>query len=284
MAQTLAAAQNHIEQLPPVPTLTLGLAPGIDLEFVSDVPDSAADRRLAVRNSTLYAIIGHRTDTQLPFLGGYVGMSQALHSTRAGISWTHWVVAQRAIRPTGMALLHCRVPPRSDQLLVLESRVIQRLSTDLGTLALTNTHTAAETAAGRLAKRPRALQATLYLADTVAEHLHQAALGGRHNPWPAPAPNAREAAVRIVLRASQLEGRALDTTEVVERLAESGYTTNGSTRWRSVRRDLTRREQDTHSPRIRAVNHRARVVYHAPALGLTEALREYDRVHPRHGG
>lgn len=46
----------------------------------------------------------------------------------------------------GMARVHCLSPLGNDRPLLLESRVIQRLSTDLGMLSLTNTHTSAETA------------------------------------------------------------------------------------------------------------------------------------------
>lgn len=269
----------RIPQLAAVPTTTQQLAPGLTLEFLTEVPDDAAGRRLAVRASTLYAIVGHRRDTSEPYLGGYVGMSQALHSARADVSWTRWVVAQKAIQPTGMVLLHCEQPLGTDQLLVLESRVIQRLSADLASLALTNTQTSANVAAARLSSL--ALQATIRLADQIAEEIHRTALFGFQNPFPAPAANAREASVRIVLRASKLELRGLETTEVVERLEAAGHTTTGSTLWRSVRRDLSRREMETRCPRIRSLTHRYRVLYYGPDLSADDAIRGYDRVHPR---
>ena len=278
---------NNLGPVPhhPLPTVTprqVTLGDGSILNFLSNVPFDAALRREAVHGSALYAFVGPRLDlapaADGPFIGGYVGKSDAL-AGRAGISWGYWVHAQRAIAPVGMILLQRSEPYDPDQLSVTEARVIARLATDMGSLALTNTHSSAESAAARL--HPRDLAAAVELGDTIAHRIWKHALGHRTNPWPAPAPNLREAAIRIVQRASKLERRGIDLLELCTRLETNGYPSNGRTRWRSVRRDVADREQRTGAPRAHAVGHRDRVIFYATTLTETQALRGYDKAHPR---
>lgn len=271
------------DPLIPARRTTVPLKGGYRLEVLPDVPTDAAGRRLAVENAVLYGILGVRTDVRVPnVIGGYIGKSEALTSTRANRSYTQWVLTQKAFTPTGMGLLFTEnrnQPP--DFLTVVESRVIQRLSSDMGMVALTNTHTSAERAAARLGTAD--LTAAVDLADEVAYNLWVHVLHCRTNAWPAPASNSREAAVRIVMRASNLERRALDTFEVLKRLNENGYPSNGKTRWRSVLRDLRTRERDSLCPRVFAVNHRGRVLYRYHTLTEGEAIRGYDQAHPHLG-
>lgn len=252
------------------------------LQVVPQPPFQAALRRAAVDGSTLYAFVGPRIDitptAQGPYFGGYVGKSEAL-AGRAGTSWRYWVLAQRAFDPTAMILLHRSERYDPNELSVTEARVIARLATDMGSLALTNTHSSAETAAARL-NRSR-LTAAVQLGDTIAHLIWKHALGCRTNPWPAPAPNLREAAIRIVQRASGHEHRGIDLMELCARLEANGYPSNGRTRWRSVRRDVADREARTGAPRAHAVPHRGRVIFHATTLAVEEALAGYDAAHPR---
>lgn len=268
--------------LPDVTARQIPLHDGGVLHFVPQVPFTAALRRAAVDGSTLYAFVGPRIDlapsAQGPFIGGYVGKSDAL-TGRAGTSWRYWVLAQRAIDPHAMILLHRSQPYDPDELSVTEARVIARLATDMGSLSLTNTHSSAETAAARLT--PQRLAAAVTLGDTIAQLIWTCALGCWNNPWPAPAPNLREAATRVIQRASKLERRGIDLMELCSRLEANGYPSAGSTRWRSVRRDIADREQRTGSPRAHALAHRGRIIFHASTLPAGVALSGYDAAHPR---
>lgn len=268
--------------LPHVTPRQIALNDGGVLQVVPQVPFQAALRRAAVDGSTLYAFVGPRIDlaptAHGPYVGGYVGKSEAL-ADRAGTSWRYWVLAQRAFDPVAMVLLHRSQRYDPNELSVTEARVIARLASDMGSLALTNTHSSAETAAARLT--PPRLTAAVQLGDTIAHLIWQHALGCWTNPWPAPAPNLREAAIRVVQRASNLEQRGIDLTELCARLEANGYPSAGRTRWRSVRRDIADREQRTGAPRAHAVAHRGRIVFHANTLPTAQALAGYDAAHPR---
>lgn len=282
---TTTTPDHHAPQPahPVTQALTIPLANQARLRIHPRPPYHAADRRAVVAGSALYVFVGPRTD--LPprtdgqvIVGGYVGKSDALNM-RAHDSWTHWVTAQRAFAPTAMALLHTRALFPPDELSVTEARVAQRLATDMGNLALTNTHTSAETAASRLTTT--ALHDAVALGDTIAGHIWRLALNFHTNPWPAPAPNLREAAIRILQRAARLEHRALDLHELVIRLETNGYPSTGRTRWRSVRRDLAERERRTGAPRALAASHRGRVIFYATTLDWHQAVTGYDHAHPR---
>lgn len=266
----------------PTHPLAITLDGGASLRIHPRPPYAAAYRRAAVAGSALYVFVGPRTDlgpqpADHPIIGGYVGKSDALH-VRAHDSWNHWVTAQRAFAPTAMALLHSPTPLPPDSLSVTEARVAQRLATDMGSLALTNTHTSAETAAARLT--PTALHDAVTLGDTIAHHIWRITLNFHTNPWPAPAPNLREAAIRVIQRASTLEHRGLDLHELVDRLETNGYPSTGRTRWRSVRRDVAERERKAGAPRALATHHRGRVIFHATTITHGQALAGYDRAHP----
>lgn len=259
------------------------LGDGANLEFIANVPDDAAQRRAAVHGSALYGFVGPRLDLDPPasggtYIGGYIGKSDAL-AARADTSWCHWIIAQRAIAPVAMVLLHppARIYDR-DALSVTESRVIARLSTDMGQLCLTNTHTSAETAASRLGDAD--LTRAVRLGDTIAHHIWGHALAFHANPWPAPAPNMREAAIRVIQRASTQERRGIDLMELCARLEANGYPSAGRTRWRSVRRDVADREQRTRAPRAHATAHRNRVIFWSTPLTKVQALAAYDAAHP----
>jgi hypothetical protein len=253
---------------------------GSRLHLLSQVPVDAADRRLLTRHSVLYGILGVRVDLPEPgILGGYVGKTASLHTARADTSYTHWVIANKAIRPTGMVLLRAPHTYHPDLLSLIESRVLARLSTDLGMLALTNTHTSAETAVRRLAASD--LTAGISLADQIAYTIWARVLHHRSNPWPAPAPNAREAANRIVMIASNQDRMPLTLRQIVERLDHSGHPSLGKTRWRSVLRDMCRREQDTGFARVHAFTHRGRILFRYETLTETEAIRNYEHAHQR---
>lgn len=265
--------------LPPVHATTIRLHDGSELQVLPTVPASAAERRQAVSNSTLYVIAGRLTSAG--WLTGYVGLSATLHHGRAAWSYRNWVIAQRKIAPVGMALLRRpRRPYPADQLKLTESLVMRRLSTDLGMLALTNRQTTAQLAAARLTQR-QAREAG-ELADAVATHVWQLILGGRHNPWPAPAPNAREQAVRIVLRAGALEHRPLTAEEVTTRLLALGHHTQANNPVYSTLRDLGQREPLPENNRIQSATYRHRRLFFPIDMSLRQATAGFDRAHPRH--
>lgn len=283
--------------LPTVAPIHIDLYDGSTLSISHHVPADAAERRAAVHGSTLYAFVGPRLDLPVDsagvglhhdhasswpaaseVIGGYVGKTEAL-TGRADISFTQWVIAVKAFDPTAMALLHRPgVPYDPDVLSVIEARVIGRLATDMGSISLTNTHSSADRAAARLSAAD--LANAVRLGDTIAHHIWEHALGFWTNPWPAPVPNAREAAVRILQRAAIQERRALDLRELTSRLEVNGYQSKGKTRWRSVRRDIADREAWAGAARAHTQTYRGRVLFWATSLSRAEALAGYDAAHP----
>jgi hypothetical protein len=265
--------------LPPVEPARLALSDGADLEIVNEVPADAAGLRMAVRDATLYCP-GGRLDHPAGYYSAYVGLSSALHNARAATSFTKWVTAQRRITAVaGLALLRREQPYALDQLRYMEARVMQRLASDLGMIALTNTHTSAQMAASRLT-RPQVLEGQT-VADEVAIAIWERLFDGRRNPWPAPAPNTREQAVRVVQRIAALEQRAADVRDIVRGLRTIGHHSNARQLDFSVRRDLEQREPSRGRPRIVSVEYRYRRLFHPVTLSRRTALQNYDAAKPR---
>jgi len=76
--------------------------------------------------------------------------------------------------------------------------------------------------------------------------------------------------------------RALDTTEVLDRLATIGVRYTGQTPDHTIRRDLTQRELDTAGePRITSGHRRGRTVYWPTAMSARTAITRYDEAHAR---
>jgi hypothetical protein len=240
---------------------------------IADVtgPVTAGERWRTVLDAHLYLIAGWSPEYALR--AGYFGQSAAVSPGRAFDSLTQWAHTQQCLDVRRIALVRFSRAVRPALLRLIESRTIMALSAS--NLFLLNTHTSAGTAGSRLGRAAR-LEATRY-ANELAKHLLNDVLEGRTNTRPTPAPNTREAAVRIVLRAE----RALDTREVCDRLRGSGWTTQGRTPEFTVRRDLRARERATPgTPRVFTTMHRSRRVYWPPHLSKTAALRGYDAAHP----
>ena len=265
--------------LPPVQPARVPLPDAAELEIVATVPPDAAGLRMAVRDATLYCPAG-RLDTPNGYYSAYVGLSSALHNARAATSYTNWVIAQRRITAVaGLALLRRERPYDHNQLKYMEARVMQLLATNLGMIALTNTHTSAQMAGARLT-RTQVIEGQ-NIADQVALNIWERLFDRRHNPWPAPAPNTREQAVRIVHRIGALERRAADVHDIVRGLHAIGHRSNARQLDFSVRRDLEQREKSRGVPRVVSVEHRYRRLFHPVTLNRREALRNYDAAKPR---
>ena len=257
---------------------TISLGDGSHLEIATNIPEDAAARRLAVQNATLYCPTGRLRGT--PYLSAYVGLSAALHTDRAATSYTNWVIAQRKITDlTGMALLRRDRPYPHDQLKYVEARVMQNLSNSHGTIALTNRQTSAQIAANRL---PRHLVLEgQELADEIAWHIWHRLFNQRTNPWPAPAANTREQAVRIVHRAATEQHRAVDVHDIVTALRAIGHATTARHFDFSVRRDLEQREPSRGRPRIYSTEHHHRRLFWAPTITRRDALDGYNQAKHR---
>ena len=263
--------------LPPVQDTRVVLPDGAHIEIIGSVPVDAAGLRMAVRDATLYCHAG-RLDHPDGYLSAYVGLSCALQSGRAAASFTNWVIAQRRITAVaGLALLRRNRPYDPNQLRYIEASVQRLLSSsnDLGMIALTNTQTAAPAAAARLT-RAQVLEGQA-VADATAHAIWEHLFDKRCNPWPAPAPNTREMAVRVVQRIGTTQRRAADLADVVHGLRATGHPSTAQRLELSVRRDLGQREPSRGRPRILSIQHRDNRVYFPPGVPRREALANYDR-------
>lgn len=254
-------------------TWTTPLPAGCTLHVTTDVPTTAAAARQHVRNGALYL---HAGTIDTGHLAGYLGLSTVLDSTRPATSLTRWAIELRKITPRRIALLRPSTPLEEDLLRLVEARTIMGLSA--AGITLLNTHSGAALASARLTRGD--VIVGQHLATALTRALLTGVYRGHTNPYPSPSPNAREAAVKAVLHGATT--RALDTREVLERMAAAGATTTGRTWEYSIRRDLRAREAETRGiPRIFSTIHRYRRVYWNPtALTKRAALRGYDRAHP----
>lgn len=234
---------------------------------------------MAVRDATLYCPAG-RLHNPTGYLAAYVGLSSALHNVRAARSYTNWVIAQRRLTAVaGLALLRRDKPYDPSQLLFMEASVMRTLSVELGMIALTNSHTTAQMAAARLTAAQVA--EGQQVADAVAHHIWDRLFDRRRNPWPSPAANTREQAVRIVHRIGQQQRRAADVDDIVTQLRVIGHQSRANRLDYSVRRDLEQREPLPGRPRILSVEHRYRRLFYPATLPRHEALHHYDAAKPR---
>lgn len=274
---TLSARHVHDARLfPAASDEVISLLGGADLRITGAVPDTAAERRAALAGSVLYIITGW-LDRPGSYLAGYVGQTLNLTGARPTRSWTQWVRTTARIVPFGLALVVVPEPIDADLLTFIECRVIQQLSAYPRCISLLNRQTSAQVASGRLT-RAQVLHGQA-LADQTVHHVWQRTFRGRRNPWPAPAPNCREACVRIVQRA----GRAVDVFEVAEELLATGHTSTAQQLDFSLRRDLEQRERSRGMPRIVSTWHarrRRRIWWNPETLTKREAVARYDAAHP----
>ncbi|MBB2988116.1 hypothetical protein [Terracoccus luteus] len=254
---------------------TLTLPDGSSLTINDHVPTTPTDRRDAALHAQLYFYGGH-IDTPTGPLGGYLGESGHLDGPRAASSLSRWVINQRRITPTGMALLTSPHPAYTTSAFrkLVEARTLMNLSAR--NLWLLNTHTNAGLATAHLTRAH--VKHAHAIATTLADHIHTEIFNSHHNGHPSPAANNREHAVRVVLHAD----RALDTYEVMRALRAAGITTNARTWTFTIRRDLVRREAETRSiPRVFSTTHRGRRLYWNPqTLSKNAAIAGYDLAHP----
>lgn len=235
-------------------------------------PMTAGERWRNVLDANLYFIAGYDIDSG--HIVGYFGQSSALKAGRPYTSMTHWIAQERRFVARRIALVRFTKPPTSRQLRLIESRVIMALSA--AGIHLYNRHTSAGLAASKLSRSQR-VDALRY-AEDLFNAIDRFVIEGRRNSSLLPAPNTREAAVRVLLRAR----RALSTNEVCQLLLETGWETTGSTFDRSVRRDLHDRERKTPgTPRVFTMLHRDHRVYWPPTITKAQALAGYDVAHPR---
>lgn len=256
------------------PARTIRLVDGARLTVTSHVPEDLGDRRAAVAGAQLYVFAGHLRDPHQQLTGvlaGYVGISAGLY--RADASYRRWVIQQRRLEPTGMALLHRDRSYSGDALRFIEARTILSLSA-LHNIATLNTQSAATLAGTRLSRSE--VIAAVVLVDELVGHLHEHLYGHSANAPTAPAGNSREAAIRCVRAAN----RGLDIADLTERLTAAGWHPDASTPGRSIRRDLTQR-LDRGRPPVHVTWHRGQRIWYHPDLGKREALRRYDRAKPR---
>lgn len=249
------------------------LTDGARLTITGIVPSDVAQRRTAVAGAQLYVFGGLLCAPYQPrtnVLAGYVGISAALY--RADASYRRWVIMQRRLFPTGMALLHNEATYPRDLLRWIEARTIQNLSA-LHNITTLNTQSAANLAGARLQRRQ--LISAMELSDELTGHLHQQLFRGRANPPGAPAGNSREAAIRVI-RASD---RALDISDLSQRLTAARWHPDASTPGRSIRRDVTQR-LDRGQPHVHVAWHRGQRVWFHPGLTKHEAINRYDRAKP----
>jgi hypothetical protein len=172
-----------------------------------------------------------------------------------------------------MALLHHDRTYDPDQLRYIEARTIQNLSA-LYNIATLNSQTAATLAGARLSRRQ--LFDAMTLADELTGHLHRDLYRGRENAAWAPAGNSREAAVRVIRAAD----RALDVSDLSQRLTAARWHPDASTPGRSIRRDVTQR-LDRGRPHIHVAWHRGQRLWFHPGLTKHQAISRYDRAKPR---
>lgn len=252
----------------------LTLSDGAQLTISDRVPLTATGRREVALSGHLY-FFGGRIDSSVGYLGGYLGQSGDIDGGRAATSLTHWIVAQRRILPSGMAILRREQPYRNDYRKFVEARAIMTLSSS--PLWLLNTHSAAGASSGRLT-RPEVADGQ-ELATEIASAIHTGLFGGLVNRHPSPAANAREAAVRVVLWST----RGVDVFEVMRAMRSGGLSSKGISWDFSIRRDLALRERETRgTPRVFSCAHRNRRVFWNPVtLTKAQALRGYDLAHPR---
>lgn len=265
----MTAATVHELRPAKITTTTIELSDGAYLTVTDHVPDGVVERRALVRRAQLYAFAGLLAEPgsePTGLLGSYLGKSAAL--TRADASYRHWVLVQRCLAPTGMALIHRDTPYPPPVLSYVEARCIQNLSSG-PRISMLNTHSAANLAGARLSRDQ--LFDAMDLADEITEHLHTYLFHARTNPPDAPVPNSREAAIRVVLAAR----RALDVYDIAERLTAAGWHRNAITPDRSVRRDLTQR-LDRGDPRVHVGWHHGQRLWWSPALERRAAIARYD--------
>ena len=268
------------QPLSPVRDTRMVLPDGAQIEIIGHVPADAAGLRMAVRHATLYCHAG-RLEHPDGYLSAYVGLSSALHADRAATSFTNWVIAQRRITAVaGLALLRRDRPYDPNELRFIEASVQRQLcSITRGMIALTNTQTSAQIAAARLT-RAQVIEGQA-VADATAHAIWEHLFHQRSNPWPAPAPNTREMAVRVVQRIGDTQRRAADVTDIVHGLHAIGHRSTAQRLDYSVRRDLEQREPSRGRPRIHSAQHRYRRLFFPPTLTRREALANYDRAKPR---
>jgi hypothetical protein len=256
------------------PTHTLAMPHNSILEVWNrPLAITAALRRDMILDGALYVVAGW-IDRQ-PIRGGYLGQSRVLHD-RGNTSLRHWVLTQRRITPCAIAQLTFPAgQPSPDTLKLIEARTIQGLSAR--NLALVNTHSSAREASRRLT-RTEAL-AGQHLADELTEAIWIHVFASTTNAQPTLAPNAREHAVRTVLRSA----RALDVFEIDEILRTEGFGSSGKTPDFSIRRDLNARERtDTRGrPRVFSTIHRGRRLFWSPEIPKHAAIAGYDATHRR---
>jgi len=251
---------------------TIRLAGGLKLRIAELHGQlTAAQCRTTVLHGSLYAIAGY--DDAKHLHAGYAGMSNALKPGRAWRSYTTWTRAISSFTAHRIALWNADPDIDDDTLKIVESRVIRSLS-GRG-LFMYNTQVSAREATLRLGERAaEAAELGDRLARTIATH----AFAGQTNPLNTPAHTLRESAVRAVLSAD----RALDTTEVLDRLATIGVRYTGQTPDHTIRRDLTQRELDTAGePRVTSGHRRGRTVYWPSSMAARTALARYDAAHAR---
>jgi hypothetical protein len=260
-------------QTSPSPTV-LTLFDGATLTLSPHELTAGADTPATSSPSGQLYFVGGRVDTPHGFLGGYLGQSSDVDGPRAARSIRRWTITQRRIHPTGIALLTRDQEYPGDHLRLIEARTIQDLSSS--GLWLLNTHTNAGLASARLSHRQvlDGQQLAAEIAQAIRTHL----FNGQVNPYPSPASNTREAAVRVVLHAP----RAVDTFDVMRSLRHAGVTTTGRSWDFTLRRDLTVREHETRGRRrILSTLHQGRRLYWNPAtLTRRTAIDLYGEAHP----
>lgn len=266
----LSAVGNYPGQpLPPLTPQSFTLGDGWTVTTTDDVPEAPALRRQIVEGSQLYCVAGQLAEPAA-HLAAYAGMSGALKTTRAATSYGNWVEAQAALHSPRLAMVHRDRLTAPDQLRFIEARLIQGLGTGPGTIVMLNTHTSAQVCANRL-DRIQVLSGQA-IAGLLVDLIWRELFGYCSNPWPVPASNTREQAVRIIQRA----GRAVNTEEIVAELRRIGHPTVGRTLDYSVRRDLRIREPLRGTPRVVWQWRRRGPVFWAIDVPKTKALRGYD--------
>jgi len=273
-AELLLSHPKGAESAIKVQPVVLTLFDHSTLTINEEVPLTATGRHNAALTALIY-FYGGRIDSPTGYYGGYLGQSSDLHGPRPAASHTRWVVNQRRIIPTGMAMLRRDEPYNGDYRRYVEAKSIQRVSA--AGLLLLNTQTSAYVASSRLT-RAEVLEGER-LANDIADAILTHVFCGNVNPHPSPAANTREAAVREVLAETH---RGLDTFEIMRRLRASGVTTKGRSWDFSIRRDLNHRERDMRgTPRVVSTSHRGRRIFWGTrTLSKRQALAGYDLAHP----
>jgi hypothetical protein len=255
----------------PVTPVRVQLLDGCELR-ITPAPAGGTDLLALIHGTLLYAFTGVGL-RQL--LTSYTGISGVLDGSRVVASFRQRVAQ---MRPAGLALLTRPQPYSVDFLRHLESAVLKRLT--MRTRAL-NAQTSAREASRRLTPGERALADAL--AQQIADAISVYALGGFHNPVAWGYRNARDLAAALIHR---LAGRAVDTHQVVQMLADAGAVLTAKEQDYVSRRDLRQREPESGNVRIGHIMvGRVAVYYPAGVITAQQARADYaqQRQHVRRG-